>query len=215
MILRLPDFPHRPHVSRTRVVAVACAAAALILLGACTSSPPMRYYRIDALAEPASAAAQSPMILAVGRIVFPDYLRRPQQVRSGSGAEVTVDEFNRWAEPLDEAVPRVVAANVDALLPDVAVVQAERRTVRPDHRLFASVQRLDTDLHGNTELVVQWGVTGAEGEPLIAPRTSRYRARAAPADEPEAMAVAVSDVLAQFSRDIAAALSTPPGSSPR
>lgn len=177
------------------------------LLAGCGSSAPVRYYRIDAMELQATAPATATRVLAIGRINFPDYLQQPYMVRRGPGVEMVVDEQNRWAEPLEKAVPRIVASNIEALIPGIAVV-AERSPIRPDYRLFATVHRLDTDARGHTVLVLQWGVTSAEGETRIAPGIGRYHSQAAPAGGPNAMAAAISDVLAQFSRDVATLLQT-------
>lgn len=182
------------------------ALCALAGLSACTSSVPINYYRLDPMELDDRPAEEARVIVAVGPVVLPDYLQRPQQVRRGRGAEMQLDERNYWVEPLDDAVPRIVAANVDRLAEGIAVVASGRGVVRADYRLFATVHRFDTDAAGNAELVVQWGLTGAERAAVVAPRTSRYHAVAAPVDQPGAMAVAMSDLLAQFSREVAEAL---------
>lgn len=186
------------------------AFCGLTMLAGCGASAPIHYYRLDALDLDSPAASEPRAILAVGPIVLPDYLQRRQLVRRGRGAEMQLDEQNHWAEPLDEAVPRIVAANVDGLAAEVVAVAGARGVVRADYRLFATVHRFDTDSAGSTVLVVQWGVTGAERATVVAPRTTRYRAAASPADQPGAVAAAMSDVLAQFSRDVAEALPAEP-----
>lgn len=191
-----------------RLVNLTIVICGIGLLAACSSTaPPVRYYRLEALEWQPGQAGDDTAVLTIGPVTFPDYLQRAQLVRRGSGAEMQVDEFNRWAEPLDEAVPRILAANIDGLTPNVVVVPATRRTVQPHYRLFATVHRLDTDASGHTELAVQWGITDRDGAGVVAPTSSRYQARATPADAADAMADAVSSVLAQFSRDVAATLS--------
>ena len=185
---------------------ITAGLAVLVLLSACASPPPVRYYRLDPMNLEPQATTGQPAVLALGPMSFPDYLRRPQLVRRGQGAEMTVDEFHRWAEPLDEAVPRVLAVNVSALADDLVVVPGARRPVTPDYRLIATVHRLDTDASGETVMLVQWSISGRDRAAVVPPRTTRYRSRASPADDPGAMAEATSDLLAQFSRDIAAAL---------
>ena len=180
----------------------------LVLVAGCASPPPVRYYRLDAMELEPQATTGEPVVLALGPMSFPDYLQRPQLVRRGAGAEVTVDEFHRWAEPLDEAVPRVLAVNVSALADGVVVVPGTRRPLTPDYRLFGTVHRLDTDASGETVMLVQWSISGRERTVVVAPKTTRYLSRATPADDPGAMAVAVSEVIGQFSRDIAGALET-------
>jgi uncharacterized protein len=176
--------------------------ATTCLIAACASSPTARFYRLDPLELSYQGDTGAGVILALGPMSLPDYLQRPQMVRRDRGAEVLVDELNRWAEPLDEQVPRIIAANVDGLADDIVVVPSTRRTVTPDYRLFATVLRFDADTEGLTELVIQWGITAAAGTTVVPPRTSRYQTRATPADDPDAMASAMSALLGQVSRDM-------------
>jgi len=55
--------------------------------------------------------------VTVARI--PEYLNRSQSLTRGAGAEMQVDEFNRWAEPLSLSLHRIVSTNVDNLLDSV------------------------------------------------------------------------------------------------
>lgn len=188
-------------VLRRRIACVTICFAS-ILLGGCASSAPVRYYRLEAMALEARAPDAGAAVLAIGPVTFPDYLQRTQLVLRGDRAEMQMDELNRWAEPLDEAVPRILAANIGGLAESIVVAS----TIRPDYRLFATVHRLDADTAGDAVLAVQWGVTGDAGEIVLPPRTSRYHARVIPPGEPGAMAEAISGLLAQWSREIADAL---------
>jgi uncharacterized lipoprotein YmbA len=73
-----------------------------------------------------------------------------------------------------------------------------------DYRLTGTLLRFDADAAGTVELVIQWSVADRDGAVVVAPRTSRYGAEAAP--EPGAMAVAMSDLLARLARDVVQAL---------
>ena len=74
----------------------------LIGLGACTSTQ-SRFYTLNSLSAsgivPAAAAAQGPVI-GVGAVTFPKDLDRPQIVTRASRNQLTLGEFDRWAEPL-------------------------------------------------------------------------------------------------------------------
>jgi hypothetical protein len=50
---------------------------------------------------------------------------------------------------------------------------------------------------------VQWGVGGTDEVLLVPPRRNRYETQVSDPGDPGAIALAMSDVLAQFSRDIA------------
>ena len=182
---------------------ISLSTLAVLSLTGCASSPPVNYYQLETLnAGPESPAADAP-VLVLGPIILPDYLSRPQMVTHGDGARLNVDDFNRWAEPLDQATIRVLASNLDGLIRELVVVQPGNRALSADYRLFASIRGFETDASGTTTLVVQWGVRDMGGGSLVSPRTGRYEARAGSPQDPQAVARTMSDVLAAFSRDAA------------
>jgi uncharacterized lipoprotein YmbA len=188
-----------------RCLAALLTAAALLAAG-CASSPPVDYFQLQALDVRSVSPGEDAPVLAVGPVTLPEYLARTQMVTRADGTRLVVDDFNRWAEPLDKAVPRILVLNLTELVPTAVVVGFRPRGVPPTQRLFASISRFDADQSGSATLVVQWGINSAKGPPLLRPRTSRYEAQAVPADSPEAVAAALSRLLEDFSRDVAAEL---------
>lgn len=175
-----------------------------LLFGGCGSSPAVRYFALETIGiEHQRDAADAP-VLAVGPLRVPDYLRRSQMVRRGPGSEIIVDDFNRWAEPLDEAILRTVAINVDGLIDSGVVVAFPSGTVLDiNYRVFGRIDRFDTDRNGNTILDVQWGIGDGNGNVVAATRRSRYQSQVNQSDDSAAMAEAMSDTIGQFSRDVA------------
>jgi len=144
--------------------------------------------------------------LALGPLRIPDYLNRSQMVTRTSGAELQVDEFSRWAEPLKLAMHRVVSTDVDVLLDGVVVIAFPYDSmIRPqvDYRLLGDVIRFDADQSGQVVLDLQWTITDTDSVVAVPLHRSRYDARAATADDPAAVATAMNNALASFSRDIA------------
>ena len=179
-------------------------AAIALLLGACGSSPPVRYYsleQIDVIAKPDAADSK---IVGLGPLRVPDYLRRSQIVTRGAGANVNIDDFARWAEPLDQAVHGIVANNVDSLLADIIVVAFPYiSTVDVDYVVVGRIDRFDVGADGDAIMIVQWGLVDSSGETRIAPQRHRYTARASEPDDSGSVAQAMSDILTQLSHDIA------------
>jgi uncharacterized protein len=98
-------------MNRLAAFAIVCTLAALA--AGCASSP-ARFYTLSATATP--SAASSKLSVAVGPVSVPAAVDRPQIVVSTSANQVTFDDFNRWAAPLQDNVARVVAENLVALL---------------------------------------------------------------------------------------------------
>jgi hypothetical protein len=138
---------------------------------------------------------------------MPDYLKRPQINSRVSGTEVMVDDFARWAEPADQAVHRVVAANVDAELQGVvAVAYPYIDSIDFDFWVLGRVDRFNSDASGRVLLLVQWAVVDKQRQTVIAPRRARYEAAAASPGSPDAIVAAMNQALTRFSEDLAAAL---------
>lgn len=176
----------------------------VLLATGCGSSPPVDYYRLQPISGASSTDPGDAKVLGLGPLTVPAYLDRPQLVTQQAGSKVNVDEFHRWAEPLNVALPRVVTANVDQLLDSVVVVTFPYSSrLRTDYRLFGRIIRFDVDQAGEAVLEVQWSVQDADANPVLTPRRNRYTAQASSATDPAAIVAALNETVDAFSRDIA------------
>ena len=181
----------------------------MLIIAGCGSSPPVHYYTLDPIELDYTQDQEGSPVMAVGPFRMPEYLNRSQMVRRGSGSEMIVDDLNRWAEPLDDAIHRIISTNVDTLLTSVIVASYPSSPMLPiDYRLVGRIGRFNSDRNGLVILEVQWGASEADADLLIAPRRSRYESKAADPADPGSIARSMSDVLAQFSRDIASEFGT-------
>ena len=87
----------------------------LLLASGCGSTPPSHFYTLSATGASATASA-SGVSVAVGPVTIPAEVDRPQIVVSNGPNQVRLDEFNRWAAPLQNNIARVVAENLVSLL---------------------------------------------------------------------------------------------------
>ena len=89
---------------------------------------------------------------------------------------VEVDEFNRWAAPLNDSIARAVAGDLAVLLgtPDVAV--APLANFNPAYRVTIDVQRFES-IQGEAVLVdAVWAVQPDGGRRhALGPHASRAR----------------------------------------
>ena len=175
----------------------------LLLLAGCGTSPPVQYYGLDSMDISYTQDEAGAPVLALGPFRMPEYLNRSQMITRGSGAELIVDDVNRWAEPLDDAIHRILASNLDRLLDSVIVVAyPSSALLEIDYRLVGRIGRFNAEEDGLVVLEVQWGAADPDGGMLIAPARSRYESQATVGD-PGSIARAMSDTLEQFSRDMA------------
>ncbi|MBL8225196.1 MAG: membrane integrity-associated transporter subunit PqiC [Chromatiales bacterium] len=177
---------------------------AVALAAACASSPPPRYYRLVAEAAPA-AAADGPAVI-VGPFQLAEYLARPQIVAQADANRMTINDFERWAEPLDANFQSVVTANVGRLLGSDTVLEFPAQKILKDaRRVSGRVMRFDIDATGEAVLEVQWGVVDAAGNVVRPGRVSRYT-KATGNGSTAAGVAALNATVAAFSADVAAAL---------
>lgn len=122
-----------------------------------------------------SQKADTSKVIGVGPITIPSYLDRPQMVlRSGQDVRITLDEFNRWGEPLADNIPRIVTDMVALHAgPHVAVLQYPSASNRHAHMwLTMNINRLDGALGQDATIDTWWSITSREGDLL---HTGRYR----------------------------------------
>jgi hypothetical protein len=183
---------------RPAALALSCALA--IVAAGCGSTPAARFYTLRAATAPPAPAAD--VSVAVGPVSVPAVVDRPQIVLSTGGNEVRLDEFNRWASPLQQDIARVVAENL------LAMLGTPRITVSPltlgpeaDYRAAIEVQRFESVPGEAATLDAVWTVTRTRGGTS---RTGRTTVREpVPEKGYDALAAAHSRAVARLSRDIA------------
>ena len=181
-----------------------CALCALAVLAAGCSTPASHLYTLSRAPAPAAPAA-APMpnaTVVVGPVSIPAIVDLPQIVVSTGANSVTLDEFNRWASPLQSNISRVVAENLVTLLGTPRVSQFQQSlNLDADYRVAIEVQSFDSMLGDAATLNAVWVVRRTKDGKAQTGRTSvREPTGAAGYD---ALAAAHSRALARMSQEIA------------
>lgn len=183
-------------------------ALVVLVLCACGTSPPARYY---ALSEPAatSVAKTGSAVVLFGPFNVAQYLQRPQIVVRDADHQLQLAEFDRWAEAPQVAVVPWLARDVDRQLAN-AVVVAFPSVGHADapYRVRGTISEWDTDANGAAVLVVQWECVTNDEAVLVPLRTMRYTAQAAKAGNYGDIVRALNQTLADFAAEVATALSS-------
>jgi len=185
-------------IARLALVIALCAAAALGV--GCASTPPSHFYTLRATATP--VATKSSLSLAVGPVSIPAVVDRPEIVVSAAPNEVWLDEFNRWASPLQDNLARVIAENLAALLGTPHVTQfPQQLSAGSDYRVAIEVLRFESAPGEAATLDAIWTVRRTQdGKTETGRTTAREPVRA---KGYEALAAAHSRATARLSQDIA------------
>jgi uncharacterized lipoprotein YmbA len=192
---------------------VALVAIAAVGAGCSTihESAPQRYWTLTAIA---GDVAEAPLerTIGVGPVSLPGYLDRVGVVtRTGSRLEVA--QFDVWGQPLAENVTRVLADNLERLLPGTSAAPFPWEDVssRLDQRVAVRIARFEADGDGTVHLEASWSVRSADrSEPRSGGRAA-IREPVAGGDDVEQISEAMSRSLAELSRRIAAQLSARSG----
>ncbi len=185
-----------------------------LIAGGCVIKPAQvrtRHFFLTPIpaSDHAPVGAQSPSV-EVAFVKMPSCLLRDSMaVRKGDN-EFQYLETALWAERLDQSFRRTLAQNLSVLLgSDRAYLTADG----PDPelvRVSVDVQQFDVDTEGRGTLIGIWrlAAVGAD-KPMKTGHVHLTRPGPSPRGNPQAIAVTLSTLLAEFSRDLAQALREP------
>ena len=173
------------------------------VLAAGCATPTSRFYTLST--TPAPAGTPVAYSVAVGPVTIPAVIDRPQIVVSTSPNQVQLDEFNRWAAPLQSNIARVVADNLASILGTTRVsLFPQTMSAAADYRVAIQVQRFDTAPGDAASLEALWTITRTKDGTAETGRTSVRES--SPSGGYDGVAAAHSRALARLSRDIADAI---------
>lgn len=184
-------------------------AAALGLLLGCLpalQNDPTKFYllRLDSHSAPHGGGAK--VSIGVGPIDLPPYLDRPQIVTQTAGNELSISEFNRWVEPLQDNFTRVLANDLGLLLDtDQVFVFPWGASISPEYQVKVDVTSFIGELGGESSLVARWSIISDGGTKVLLTRRSQLRAMSSNASY-DALVTALNETVTKLSREIAGAV---------
>jgi len=203
---------------RKRFLAVFQAALLLVILSSlagCPSFSPQpdrsRFFALTAKAEADSAADSSgleQLSLGVGPVRVPGYLDREELVTRVAQNRFEVAQNDRWIEPVEENLSRVLAQNLYTLLRIERVVRHPWPNGRRiTHQVEVEIIRFEPTSEREAQLTARWTVVDVATKQPLATRTS-FLKRPIQQESREAAVDAMSGTLADLSREIADAVRT-------
>ena len=177
-------------------------AAIAVFAAGCTSAP-SKFYTLNSAAV-SDGKSQANYAVVVGPVSVPAEVDRPQFTVQVAPNRVEIDEFNRWAEPLNENIARVIAVDLSTLLGTPRVAAVSLANFEPAYRVTIDIQKFESEPGRAAQVEAVWVVRKSVGGIIFSGRTD--------ANEPvkgdgyDALAAAHSRALARISSDIAAAI---------
>lgn len=174
----------------------------MVVFTGCSGSPPSNHYVLSAKAA-TTPSAKTPS-LGIGPITVPEYLNRSGLVYSRKGNALQVSGTERWAEPLEDGIKRVLSMNLAVLVDTHNVRFFPWNSQRaPDYGIKINVLSLDAN-DEEARLVAEWLVYQPASQETVNRRISELRhALPAGALAPAQIAPAYSNLLHQLSAIIA------------
>jgi len=186
---------------RWTLLAVGLAATGV----ACGTSAPSKFYTLRSTAGPDNGPPVHSSVM-VGPVTVPASVDRLELVVQVAPNRVEIDEFNRWAAPLDTSIARTIAGDLTTLLETPDVAAWPMANFNPAYRVTIDVQQFQSVPKQEVLIDAVWTVRKAAGGDTRAGRTiARETVRGTDYD---AIAAAYSRALSQVSADIAAAIRT-------
>jgi uncharacterized lipoprotein YmbA len=177
----------------------------LLCLVSCATSPPSNFYRLTPAAD--HAPGGSTPSLGIGPVDIPEFLNRNALVYTRGGNQLQLAESERWAEPLDDGITRVLGLNLSALLQTESLrfFPWDLRQA-PDYGVRINILELDAR-DGQAILVADWLLYRPGNGATLTSRISQF-SQALPAGELQAaqLPAAYSALLFKLSETIAAAI---------
>jgi len=183
-------------------------ATLALAIGACNLNPkqdPSQFYILttaaDGDAAGAAVGAARVTVIGVGPVRLPAYLDRPQMVTRLSEVQVSISEYERWAESLQSNFTTVLGRNVEMAL-GTTRVETFPWVAGVDYSVQVTVVRFERDSSGTAQLKCSWSIIDLDRTTLLS-RESTYREAAADATTDAAVA-ALSRTVQRLAADIAA-----------
>ena len=180
-----------------------CILLFALVAGSGCASPRSYFYTLNSAAKPVTTGAD--YSVSVGPVSVPDAVDRPQIVVRLAPNQVAIDEFHRWASPLQDAIARVVAENLAATLgtPHVTVY-SQPTAAGARYRVLVDVLRFESAPGEVATLDAVWTVRSTKDGSTRSGRTTA--SEPVPDREFTTLAAAHSRALGRLSEDLAGAI---------
>lgn len=193
--------------------------AAFALVGSCgilqPRPDPTRLFVLATIEEldPArTPAARAERSLGLGPLTFPEYVLGRELVSRRAITGIESSRYERWAEPLDAAVARVLASDLSFLTGARVVPHPWFGSAAPDARVRIRFERFELEERRQAVLSATWSLEDGSGAVLHERQSHLVRAL----DDPGGATAAgeLSRALAELAEEITAAwaqAAQPPG----
>lgn len=132
------------------------------------SSPASQFYVLTPLAHPSNLTKKASASIAIGPINIAEYLQQPSIVTRLTHHELVLNEFHRWAQPLESNINEIIINDLEVLLPNKNVVPYDSVIAEnADYRVSIQITQFATDMTGNSDLTASWQIIQAKNNKIV------------------------------------------------
>lgn len=177
---------------------------ACLLISACASAPPVKYYVLEPVALPAlpKETTGRPLSIGIGPVSIPVLLDRKKIVTRMPDKSIQIAEFHQWAAPLQENFAETLAHNLSSLQPS-HVFRTYPWSVHGtvDLQIVVDVLRFDSTPGDSASLEANWTIKNELNQKII--KSGRTILRyALPDSSYPATVHSLSLLMSQFSQEL-------------
>lgn len=145
----------------------------ILLLTACIgTTPPSKFYTLNNISSSPQTYPSAKLFIGIGEVSIPQYLDKPQiVVRDSNQVELSVSEFNRWGEPLKDAIQSVLANDLTNYLPASTIKPTSYRQENFDYLIWIEIDRLDGTWKQEASLSAWWTIFNNNSQAIIRQKT--------------------------------------------
>lgn len=192
----------------------------ILVLSGCLSvgnSPTPRFYTLAAVGQEQAAQKFNiapDTIIGIGPVRTPEYLNRPQMVTRDKNKMLTFAQFDRWGEPLDSALARLISEDLTVMLSGANVkIFPWNLDIPVKYQVILDVVQLESELDKDMLFVAQWSVIDLKNRKMVFIKRSEFRKPINPHNY-AGLAQALSAACAELSSEIAKELAALPPPQP-
>jgi hypothetical protein len=187
--------------SARRTLAALVLLPLATLLTSCAGSPITHHFTLGTGLATALPQGLTPSVV-ITQTTLPTLIDRPQLVIRRSDNRVSIEEFQRWAAPLQREIPRVLADELGRQLDSGRVLSlpVDGQDFDADFRLRLDIQRFEALEGQGAEADVVWRLRPRQGKPVVGRSVLR---EASEAHDAEALVAAQRRLLNALAADIA------------
>lgn len=153
------------------IKALALAAAAALMLGACSTSPPEHFYTLSGGVSDMQPAKPVQYYVEVLAVSVPQQVNRKQFVVTSASGRIELREQQRWAGPLDGEIGQSLSTAVTAGLGAIDVFRTPYPDKLPVYRISTNVLRFESVMDSHALIDAVWSVRQLSSNQVVTCRT--------------------------------------------